>query len=105
MRSAIREPAHVVVTCLRIPPPKVRVEHQTRRTGMITRRIGMATIILIALQLLSAPTRAQAPETPRLQISTLPIVGQVPIDAAQKLGYFVGSPVIGLAGVIRLGAA
>lgn len=38
--------------------------------------------------LLGAPAWGQAPETPKLRVSTIPIAGMVPIHAANKLGYF-----------------
>jgi NitT/TauT family transport system substrate-binding protein len=47
---------------------------------------------LLAAALFAATTFAlpawAAPETPKLRVSTIPIAGQVPIFAAQKLGYF-----------------
>src|SRR5215510_2843319 len=37
---------------------------------------------------LTAPAWGQAPETPKLRVSTIPIAGMVPLYAANKLGYF-----------------
>jgi NitT/TauT family transport system substrate-binding protein len=37
---------------------------------------------------LAAPAWGQAPETPKLRVSTIPIAGMTPIYAANKLGYF-----------------
>jgi NitT/TauT family transport system substrate-binding protein len=43
---------------------------------------------LLAAAALAAPAWGQAPETPKLRVSTIPIAGMVPIHAANKLGYF-----------------
>ena len=55
-------------------------------------RIGFLTLVASASISVSAlcpgPVFAQAPETPKIRVSTLPIAGQVPIYTAQKLGYF-----------------
>jgi NitT/TauT family transport system substrate-binding protein len=45
---------------------------------------GCALFAVVA----AAPVWAQAPETPKLRVSTIPIAGMVPIYAANKLGYF-----------------
>jgi len=37
---------------------------------------------------LAAPAWGQAPETPKLRVSTIPIAGMVPLYTANKLGYF-----------------
>ena len=37
---------------------------------------------------LVAPAWGQAPETPKLRVSTIPIAGMVPLYTANKLGYF-----------------
>jgi NitT/TauT family transport system substrate-binding protein len=55
-------------------------------------RIGFLTCVALASVSMSAfcagRAMAQAPETPKIRVSTLPIAGQVPIYTAQKLGYF-----------------
>lgn len=55
-------------------------------------RIGFVSFLALALISISGagmrPASAQAPETPKIRVSTLPIAGQVPIYTAQKLGYF-----------------
>jgi NitT/TauT family transport system substrate-binding protein len=43
---------------------------------------------VLILALFTAPVWGQAPETPKLRVSTIPIAGMVPIHAANKLGYF-----------------
>ena len=48
----------------------------------------LAAIVAVFAAVLAAPAWAQAPETPKLRVSTIPIAGMVPIHAAQKLGYF-----------------
>ncbi|MGN6459997.1 MAG: ABC transporter substrate-binding protein [Pseudolabrys sp.] len=49
---------------------------------------NLLAAVLLAAVTFSLPSWAQAPETAKLRISTLPIAGQVPIFVAQKLGYF-----------------
>src|SRR3954470_1771828 len=44
------------------------------------------SLLLAGAYALSAA--AQAPETPKLRVSTIPIAGMTPIYAANKLGYF-----------------
>jgi NitT/TauT family transport system substrate-binding protein len=43
---------------------------------------------LLLASTMAVPAWAQAPETPKLRVSTLPIAGMTPIHAANKLGYF-----------------
>jgi NitT/TauT family transport system substrate-binding protein len=43
---------------------------------------------LLAAAVLATSAWGQAPETPKLRVSTIPIAGMVPIHAANKLGYF-----------------
>jgi NitT/TauT family transport system substrate-binding protein len=45
-----------------------------------------AGAVLIAA--LAFPAWSQAPETPKLRVSTIPIAGMTPLFAANKLGYF-----------------
>lgn len=51
---------------------------------MKSRKFFAACLTMAALAI---PAWAE-PETPKLRISTIPIAGQMPIFAAQKLGYF-----------------
>ena len=54
-------------------------------------RRNFASCMLLAAAVvatLAAPTWAQAPETSKLRVSTLPIAGMTPLFAANKLGYF-----------------
>ena len=44
--------------------------------------------VVLAAALLCGTAFAQAPETPKLRVSTIPIAGMTPIHAANKLGYF-----------------
>ena len=45
-------------------------------------------ICMLASAALAAQAWGQAPETPKLRVSTIPIAGMTPIYAANKLGYF-----------------
>lgn len=47
-------------------------------------RIGSAVLAAV----LAFPVLAQAPETPKLRVATIPIAGMTPLYAANKLGYF-----------------
>jgi NitT/TauT family transport system substrate-binding protein len=51
-------------------------------------QLRIAKYWLLAAALFTVPAWAQAPETPKLRVSTIPIAGMVPIYAANKLGYF-----------------
>ena len=49
------------------------------------KRVAICMLVTAAL---AAQAWGQAPETPKLRVSTIPIAGMTPIYAANKLGYF-----------------
>src|SRR4051812_7598867 len=53
-------------------------------------RFAGAMLVAVLAAVSTFPAWSQAPEIPKLRVSTIPIAGMVPLYTANKLGYFRG---------------